>query len=89
MPGGLGCSASGDRFQKTIIFCVDTDHASRLRNPPRRGLAWAEARLRAAIANENSGRVKKELEYVMRITGDNSEGVDQLNPFMIRSRRIR
>jgi type I restriction enzyme R subunit len=43
---------SGDRFQKTIIFCVDTDHASRLRQ---------------AIANENAGLVKQNPKYVMRI----------------------
>lgn len=35
---------SGDRFQKTIMFCVDTDHASGLRQ---------------AIANEDAGLVKE------------------------------
>ena len=55
---------SGDRFQKTIIFCVDTDHASRLRQ---------------AIANENADLVKQNPKYVMRITGDDTEGVDQLS----------
>jgi type I restriction enzyme R subunit len=58
---------SGDRFQKTIIFCVDTDHASRLRQ---------------AIANENADLVKQNPKYVMRITGDDSEGVDQLSNFI-------
>ena len=58
---------SGDRFQKTIIFCVDTDHASRLRQ---------------AIANENADLVKQNPKYVMRITGDDSEGVDQISNFI-------
>ena len=58
---------SGDRFQKTIIFCVDTDHASRLRQ---------------AIANKNADLVKQNPRYAMRITGDDSEGVDQLSNFI-------
>jgi type I restriction enzyme R subunit len=46
---------------------VDTDHASRLRQ---------------AIANENADRVKQNPKYVMRITGDDTEGVDQLSNFI-------
>jgi type I site-specific restriction endonuclease len=46
---------------------VDTDHASRLRQ---------------AIANENADLVKQNPKYVMRITGDDTEGVDQLSNFI-------
>ena len=47
--------ASGDRFQKTIVFCVDTPHA---------------ARMRQALINENADLVKRYPRYVMHITGD-------------------
>ena len=43
-----------DRFQKTIVFCVDTEHA---------------ARMRQALVNENADIVKDYPRYVMRITG--------------------
>ena len=45
---------SGDRFQKTIVFCVDTEHA---------------ARMRQALVNENADLVEANPRYVMRITG--------------------
>ena len=45
---------SGDRFQKAIVFCVDQEHA---------------ARVRQALINENADLVKKNHRYVMRITG--------------------
>ncbi|WP_217576506.1 EcoAI/FtnUII family type I restriction enzme subunit R [Mesorhizobium sp. GbtcB19] len=45
---------SGDRFQKTIVFCVDKEHA---------------ARMRQAIVNENADLVAENQRYVMRITG--------------------
>ena len=59
--------ASGDRFQKTIVFCVDTAHA---------------ARMRQAFINENQDLVKKHPRYVMRITGDDAEGAAQLGNFI-------
>lgn len=55
-----------DRFAKTIVFCVDIDHAERMRQ---------------ALVNENSDLVKENHRYVMRITGDNQEGKDQLDNF--------
>ena len=55
--------ASGDRFQKTIVFCVDTPHA---------------ARMRQALINENADLVQKYPRYVMRITGDDAEVADRL-----------
>ncbi|HEY9721462.1 MAG TPA: DEAD/DEAH box helicase family protein [Oscillatoriaceae cyanobacterium] len=58
---------SGDRFAKTIIFCVDTDHA---------------ARMRQAIANENKDLVNECDRYVMRITGDDAIGAAQLGNFI-------
>ncbi|MBI3532598.1 MAG: DEAD/DEAH box helicase family protein [Burkholderiales bacterium] len=59
--------ASGDRFQKTIVFCVDTAHA---------------ARMRQAFINENADLVQKFPRYVMRITGDDAEGAAQLGNFI-------
>ena len=58
---------SGDRFQKTIVFCVDTEHA---------------ARMRQALINENPDLVQQNERYVMRITGDDAEGWAQLGNFI-------
>jgi type I restriction enzyme R subunit len=58
---------SGDRFQKTIIFCVDQEHA---------------ARMRQALINENADLVEQNHRYVMRITGNDKEGQDQLGNFL-------
>ena len=58
---------SDDRFQKTIVFCVDTEHA---------------ARMRQALVNENSDLCAQNPRYVMRITGDDEEGVEQLDNFI-------
>ena len=58
---------SGDRFQKTIVFCVDTEHA---------------ARMRQALINENSDLVHENARYVMRITGNDPEGANQLGNFI-------
>lgn len=58
---------SGDRFQKTIIFCVDEEHA---------------ARMRQALVNENADLVAENARYVMRITGSDKEGQDQLGNFI-------
>jgi type I restriction enzyme R subunit len=58
---------SGDRFQKTIVFCVDTEHASRMRQ---------------ALVNENADLVLQNAKYVMRITGDDADGTAQLGNFI-------
>ncbi|MFG1290322.1 EcoAI/FtnUII family type I restriction enzme subunit R [Xanthobacter versatilis] len=58
---------SGDRFQKTIVFCVDEEHA---------------ARMRQALINENADLVAGNARYVMRITGSDKEGQDQLGNFI-------
>ena len=50
---------SGDRFQKTIVFCVDTEHA---------------ARMRLAFINENQDLVQQNARYVMRVTGNDHDG---------------
>ncbi|MCD6184254.1 MAG: DEAD/DEAH box helicase family protein [Deltaproteobacteria bacterium] len=56
-----------NRLDKTIIFCVDIDHAQRMR---------------AAIANENSDLMAKNSKFVMQITGDNEEGKMELDNFI-------
>ena len=56
-----------DRFDKTIIFCTDIDHAQRMR---------------AAIANANSDLMAANSKYVMQITGDNDEGKRELDNFI-------
>jgi type I restriction enzyme R subunit len=58
---------SGDRFQKTIVFCVDVEHA---------------ARMRQALINESPDLVQQNERYVMRITGDDAEGCAQLGNFI-------
>jgi type I restriction enzyme R subunit len=58
---------SGDRFQKTIVFCVDQEHA---------------ARMRQALINENAVLVAENDRYVMRITGADTEGQAQLGNFI-------
>jgi type I restriction enzyme R subunit len=58
---------SGDRFQKTIVFCVDEEHA---------------ARMRQARINENMDLYGENHRYVMRITGSDKEGQDQLGNFI-------
>ncbi len=55
------------RFDKTIVFCIDIDHASRMRS---------------ALANLNSDLVAKNAKYVMQITGDNDEGKRELDNFI-------
>lgn len=56
-----------DRFSKTIVFCVNINHAERMRQ---------------ALVNENSDLVAENAKYVMRITGDNPEGKAQLDNFI-------
>ena len=58
---------SGDRFQKTIVFCVDEEHA---------------ARMRQALVNENKDLCDQNYRYVMRITGSDTEGQAQLGNFI-------
>ena len=58
---------SGDRFQKTIVFCVDEEHASRMRQ---------------ALINENADLCTENYRYVMRITGSDKEGQNQLGNFI-------
>jgi type I restriction enzyme R subunit len=56
-----------NRFDKTIVFCVDIDHAERMRN---------------ALANENADLVRQNYKYIMQITGDNNEGKMELDNFI-------
>jgi type I restriction enzyme, R subunit len=58
---------SGNRFQKTIVFCIDTEHA---------------ARMRQALINENPDLVLENQRYVMRITGDDADGCAQIGNFI-------
>ncbi len=58
---------SGDRMQKTIVFCVDEEHA---------------ARMRQALINENADLYAKNHHYVMRITGSDAEGQNELGNFI-------
>lgn len=58
---------SKDRMQKTIVFCVDEEHA---------------ARMRQALINENTDMVAKNHRYAMRITGSDKEGKEQLSNFI-------
>ena len=56
-----------DRFSKTIVFCVDIEHAEAMRRE---------------LANANADLVSANSKYVMQITGDNKEGKDQLDAFI-------
>lgn len=56
-----------NRFDKTIVFCENIDHAERMRQ---------------ALANENADLVAQSSKYVMRITGDNEEGKAELDNFI-------
>lgn len=58
---------SGDRFQKSIVFCVDEEHA---------------ARMRIALINANKDLCDENQRYVMRITGSDTEGQAQLGNFI-------
>lgn len=55
-----------DRFAKTIVFCVDIDHAERMRS---------------LLAKENSDLVAENYKYIMQITSDNEEGKRELDNF--------
>lgn len=54
------------RWDKTIVFCEDIEHAERMRQ---------------AFVNENTDLVAEDSRYVMRITGDDNTGKSQLDNF--------
>ena len=54
------------RMDKTIFFCVDQEHADRMRR---------------ALINENADMCAVDDRYVMRITANDEEGVKQLDNF--------
>jgi type I restriction enzyme R subunit len=56
-----------DRFSKTIVFCVDIEHAEGMRT---------------ALSNANTDLVAANSKYVMQITGDNEEGKRHLDAFI-------
>lgn len=62
-----------DRFSKTIVFCVDIDHANRMR---------------MALINENADLVSKYQNYVVKITGDDEVGKRELDNFTDVEERI-
>lgn len=62
-----------DRFSKTIVFCVDIDHANRMR---------------MALINENADLVAKHPNYVVKITGDDEVGKQELDNFTDVEERI-
>jgi len=55
------------RFSKTIVFCVDIEHAEGMRKE---------------LANANADLVAVNSKYVMQITGDNEEGKRHLDDFI-------
>jgi len=56
-----------DRFDKTIVFCVDIEHARRMRQ---------------ALAIENVDLALENYKYVMCITGDDEQGKRELDNFI-------
>jgi len=56
-----------NRFDKTIIFCVDIEHAERMR---------------LALINENADLASANPKYVMKITGDDEAGKRELDNFI-------
>lgn len=56
-----------DRYSKTIVFCVDIEHAENMRR---------------ALVNENADIVRDHPTYIMKITGDDREGKAQLDNFI-------
>ncbi|MGY6743370.1 MAG: EcoAI/FtnUII family type I restriction enzme subunit R [Cecembia sp.] len=55
-----------DRFAKTIVFCIDIEHAQRMRQ---------------ALINANADLVAKYPQYVVKITGDDEVGKRELDNF--------
>lgn len=58
---------NGTPFDKTIVFCVDIEHAEGMRS---------------ALANENADLMQENSKYIMQITGDNEEGKRELDNFI-------
>lgn len=56
-----------DRMARAIIFCVDTEHALRMRN---------------ALVNENADMMKINPSYIVRITSNDKEGKSKLDDFI-------
>jgi len=56
-----------NRFDKTIVFCVDIEHAERMRQ---------------ALAIENSDLALENYKYIMRITGDDDRGKREVDNFI-------
>ncbi len=56
-----------DRFDKTIVFCVDIEHARRMRQ---------------ALAIENVDLALENYKYVMCITGDDEQGKREVDNFI-------
>lgn len=56
-----------DRFAKTIVFCIDIEHAEGMRS---------------TLANANTDLFAQNNKYVMQITGDNEEGKRELDSFI-------
>lgn len=52
---------------KTIVFCTDIEHAEGMRQ---------------ALCNANADLVSENSKYIMRITGDNQEGKNELDNFI-------
>ena len=55
-----------DRYAKTIVFCIDIEHAQRMRQ---------------ALINANADLVSKYPHYVVKITGDDEVGKRELDNF--------
>lgn len=58
---------ASNRYDKTIVFCEDIDHA---------------ARMRQALTNANADICRTQPNYVAQITGDNPEGKRELDNFI-------
>ncbi len=58
---------STDRMSRTIVFCVDTEHALRMRN---------------ALAEENKDMMQVNSNYVVRITSNDVVGKAKLDDFI-------
>lgn len=56
-----------NRYDKTIVFCEDIEHA---------------ARMRQALSNANADLCAMQPNYVVQITGDNPEGKRELENFI-------
>jgi type I restriction enzyme R subunit len=56
-----------NRYDKTIVFCEDIDHA---------------ARMRQALSNANADLCSRQPNYVVQITGDNTDGKRELDNFI-------